>query len=259
MIGIGTGLTLLIVAPLIKETSELIIHLPNTLDKLIPNTGLLEHENLREQSEIVSQKIFSFSLSIISNLLAFLFLLVMTFYFLIEKGRLDRLIAKYFAGKDQRVVKTVREIENKLGFWARGQVLLCLNIGVLTYIALLLLGIPYALPLAILSGVMEAVPILGSLISTIPAVLIALTISPTQALLTGLAFFAIQQVQNNFVIPQVMKVAIGLNPFVVLLAITTGGELLGITGALLAIPITATLQLIIREALREKSSPKTSF
>src|SRR4029079_13441085 len=104
-------------------------------------------------------------------------------------------------------------------------------------IALFLIHVPYALPLAILAGLLEVLPVIGPIISAIPAVLIALLTSPLQAGLVALAYLLIQQAESHVIVPQVMKKAVGLNPLIVILAVSIGGKLLGIPGALLAVPI----------------------
>ncbi len=134
----------------------------------------------------------------------------------------------------------------------RGQIVLSLIIGLGSFIALTILQIPYALPLAILTGFMEVVPVIGPIISAIPAILLGYLVSPILALWVALAYFIIQQLENHLIVPQVMKHAVGLNPLVVILAVAVGGRLLGISGALLAVPITVVIQIITEEVLREE-------
>jgi len=125
-------------------------------------------------------------------------------------------------------------------------------IAAVVYVVLLVLGIPYALPLAILAGLLEVVPVIGPIISAIPAVIVAYFVSPFLAGVVVAAFFIIQQLENHFIVPQVMKKAVGLNPLIVILAVAVGGKLLGIAGALLAVPIVVVLQTVISESLKEE-------
>jgi predicted PurR-regulated permease PerM len=120
-------------------------------------------------------------------------------------------------------------------------------VGVLCYILLFSLQIPFALPLAILTGLMEVVPVIGPIISAIPPILIALTISPAVAIFVAAGYLVIQQFESHIIVPQVMKRVVGLNPLVVILAIAIGGRLLGISGALLAVPIAVVVQIILEE------------
>ena len=132
----------------------------------------------------------------------------------------------------------------------RGQLILSLLIGTTTFIGLTLLGVEYALPLAIIAGLLEVVPVIGPIISGIPAVLVALTVSPLLAVLVGGLYLAIQQVESHVIVPQVMKRAVGLNPLLVILAVSVGTRLLGISGALLAVPIAVVIQVVAKEILQ---------
>lgn len=149
--------------------------------------------------------------------------------------------------------KMMIKIEEKLGAWLRGQLFLSIIIGLVSYIGLLIFNIPYALPLALLAGVMEIIPVIGPIISAIPAVLIALTISPILALGVAAMYFVIQQLENHLIVPQVMKRAVGLNPLVVILAIAIGSRILGFAGALLAVPLAVVIQIIAAEIIAEKN------
>jgi predicted PurR-regulated permease PerM len=252
LIGVMVSLIPLIAIPLIKEAANLTINLPATIQRIFSNTSLVQPVDLQEQLKNITQGTFNFITATTGNFIALLFVLVVTFYLLTKEDYLGHLVTQLFGNKEKRITKTVREIEDKLGAWFRGQLLLCLIIGILSYIVLVLLGIPYALSLAVLTGIMEALPYIGAIIAYVPAILVALTISPTHALLVGIAYLAIQQVQNSFIIPQVMKKAVGLNPLITILAVIVGGSLFGIAGTLLAIPITIIFQTIIQ--FREKAS-----
>lgn len=120
----------------------------------------------------------------------------------------------------------------------------------LTYISLVILGVEFALPLAIIAGLLEVVPVIGPIIAAVPAILIALTISPFLAVLVGGLYFAIQQLESHLIVPQVMKRAVGINPLLVILAISVGSRLLGIGGALLAVPLTVVIQVVLQEVLK---------
>ncbi len=94
---------------------------------------------------------------------------------------------------------------------------------------------------------MELVPVIGPIISAIPAIILASLVSPALAAIVALGYFAIQQTESHIIVPQVMKKALGINPLVVILAIAIGGKLLGIAGALLAVPITVVVQVILED------------
>jgi predicted PurR-regulated permease PerM len=123
--------------------------------------------------------------------------------------------------------------------------MLCLTIGAVFLGAYLLIGLPYAVVLALIAGLMEAIPVFGPTLGAIPAILVALSIEPRMALWVVAATIVIQLVENNWLVPRIMNKAVGVNPMVVLLALVTLASLLGLPGVLLAIPLAAVVQLLL--------------
>lgn len=153
----------------------------------------------------------------------------------------------------------VSDIEGKVSGYLGGQGLLCLAIGVLAFAAYALIGLPNAMVLAIIAGLMEAVPMIGPLLGAIPAAVIALTISPNMLIWVVVATVVIQQLENNLLVPRVMKKAVGVNPFVSLLSIATFSALYGIGGALMAIPLAAIIQLVLENFVFNKEPDDTTL
>lgn len=251
IIGIITGLIIGIVPPLVEQSSKLIATSPSLIAQFFNITNL-DKSVFSSELTAFSKNLFSITLSIFDNLLTLIFLLVLTFYMMLERDNLESRIASLFRDKQERVRRSIVLIEEKLGSWLRGQVILSLIIGILAYIGLLILNIPYALPLALIAGIMEVVPVIGPIISALPAIFIALTISPFLSVGVAAMYFVIQQIENHLIVPQVMKRAVGLNPLVVILAIAIGSRLLGISGALLAVPIAVVIQIIVTEIIEGK-------
>ena len=139
----------------------------------------------------------------------------------------------------------ITSMESKVGSYVAGQAVLCLAIGILALVAYLLIGLPNVLVLALLAAVLEAVPMIGPLLGAIPAAVIALSISPAKLVWVIVATIVIQQLENSLLVPRVMRKAVGVNPFVSLLAIFAFSSLFGIAGALMAIPIAAIIQLLL--------------
>ena len=102
------------------------------------------------------------------------------------------------------------------------------------------------MPLAVIAGLLEIVPTIGPIIAAIPAIIVALNISFPMALIVGVAYFLIQLLENNILVPRIMQRAVGLNPIVIIIGIIIGGKLLGVPGALLAIPFISLLVVIYR-------------
>jgi len=151
-----------------------------------------------------------------------------------------------------------------LGAWVRGQLTLALIIGLATFIGLSFLRLPYVLPLSIIAGILEIVPMIGPIISAIPAIIIAFTISPVLALATTAFYFLVQQAEAHLVVPFVMKRAVGLPPLVTIVALMVGAKLAGITGGLLAVPIVVVIQTVVAQYLgtqwsREAHKPDSVY
>jgi predicted PurR-regulated permease PerM len=241
-----------VVTPVAVQTGNLITNLPHYSSQLLPENGFVDRSVIQQELGNFSRNAVEVSFAVFNNILAFISIAVLTFYLLLERQRLDDLIVQFSFGKQVKAMRIVQKAEEKLGGWLRGQMALSLIIGLAAYILLSALNIPYALPLAVLAGIMEVVPVIGPIVSAIPAILIAYLNAPFSAIWVALGYFVIQQLENHLVVPQVMKYSVGLNPLVVILAVAIGGRLLGISGALLAVPITVVVQIIIEEVLREE-------
>jgi predicted PurR-regulated permease PerM len=137
------------------------------------------------------------------------------------------------------------DIETMLSGYLLGQGVLVLIIGVMSFIAYWIIGLPHLLVLAAFAGIMEAVPYIGPFLGVLPALVVALTISPTTALWVALAAVIIQQLENNLLVPRVMNRTIGVHPLVSVVALLGFGSLFGILGALIALPIAAVVQLLL--------------
>lgn len=249
------SLLYLIVTPLIEQTSSLTTSLPHTIEKLMP-PGTFNRNIVEQKITDIFGNALGVTVTIFSNVIAIVSVAVLTFYLLLDKDRFENLLSQAFVNNQPRAKKLIKRIEDILGAWLRGQAILSLVIGVFSYILLFLLNIPFAMPLAILAGILEVVPVIGPIISAVPPIIIAYVSfpSPAVALFVGLGYLVIQQLESHIIVPQVMKRAVGLNPLVVILAIAVGGRLLGISGALLAVPITVVGQIIVEEIINSKDS-----
>jgi predicted PurR-regulated permease PerM len=136
-------------------------------------------------------------------------------------------------------------METKVGSYIAGQGVLCLVVGVLALLAYWFIGLPNALVLALLAGVLEAVPMIGPLLGAIPAALVALSLGTDKLIWVIVATVVIQQLENSLLVPRIMSKAVGVNPFVTLLALFAFSSLFGIAGALMAIPMAAIIQLLL--------------
>ena len=193
--------------------------------------------------------------SITGGLVSTITLLVITFYYLLEKRLLRRLILDTMTPRFRARVDTLwTEVENKVGRWMRGQLLLCLIIGSIATISYGIIGLNFWPLLGLWAGVTEIIPIVGPWIGGVPAVLIALTMGWKIAILTVVVIVGMQSLENWILVPRVMRGAVGLTPLTVFVAILAGTQLLGVVGAVLAIPIAATIQVILTDFLERRAS-----
>lgn len=143
-------------------------------------------------------------------------------------------------------------VEDKVGAYIFGQIILSFSIFAMNLVAFLLIGLPYPIFLALFAGIMEAVPMVGPVVGAVPAVLLALSLGePTKVLWVVVATLIIQQLENAVLVPRIMRQAVGVNPLVTLLSLLAFSSVLGIIGALIAIPIAAILQLLVNRFLLE--------
>lgn len=239
-----------IVPPLIEQTSILArnLTLPWSELELIK----LDGENINAQLETLSRNLvgaLNIVLGAASNILAIFTIGVMTFYLLMERRNLDDYLEILFGegNNHKRAQQFINNLEKKLGGWVRGQLALMLIIGVMSYIGLRLLGVSFALPLAMLAGLLEFIPNIGPTLAAIPAIIVAFTISPALALGVAFLYIAIQQLENNLIVPMVMKKAAGVHPLVTITALMVGFTLGGIGGAVLAVPFFLLTQVIVHD------------
>ena len=173
-------------------------------------------------------------------------ILALTLYWTLDGPRIIRsLLLLIPQERRESMNDLILAMEASVGYFLVGQGLLCLAIGAMALVAYLLIGLPNALVLAIVAGLMEAVPMVGPALGAIPASLVALSISPNKFIWVVIASLIIQQTENTLLVPRIMKRTVGVNPFVTLLAIFAFSSLFGLAGALMAIPMAAIIQLVL--------------
>jgi predicted PurR-regulated permease PerM len=144
------------------------------------------------------------------------------------------------------IVAVAGLVDDVLSAYIRGQFILMVFVGGLATIALLIIGVPYALVLGLIAGIFEALPVVGPLLGAIPAVLVALLGNPISAVYVAIAFFAIQQIENLLLVPRISGKSVKLHPAVVMVVLVLGNQLAGFTGMLLAVPVTAIIRDVFK-------------
>jgi predicted PurR-regulated permease PerM len=173
---------------------------------------------------------------------------IITIYLVIQPAQLVNGFVSFFpAGHRERVRRVLGEMYHAVQKWFVGQLSTMVLIGVLTAIALSIIGIPYALFIGVLSGLLSFIPLVGALISVIPPVLLALATNPILAVWVILSYIIIHQIEAHLIQPLVMSRAVALHPVVVIMAILVMGTLFGFIGLLLAVPLVAALNVLVHE------------
>ena len=175
-------------------------------------------------------------------------ILILTFYLLVDSDPLVTGFVRLFPrARRPRVRDACSRVTTKVSAWLGGQILLGAIIGTTAALGLGLLGVPYFYVLALVAGIGEMIPVIGPVLSAIPALIVALTVSPMLALFVLIFFFAQQQLENHILVPKIMSRQVGVSAALVIIALLIGGSLLGVIGALLAVPTAAILQVLFEE------------
>lgn len=241
-----------VVPPLIDQTTNFVNGLPAYFESLGISSYFGEQlvNNLISQIGTLPAQVAKITISFFSNLFGVLIVLIFAFYLLLAREKLDNQLAYLFGDKKKKKIgKVIDILEKKLGGWARGQLTLMFLVGISSYVGLKLLGIPFALPLAMLAGLLEVVPYIGPVIAAIPAVIIGFGISPVMGTATLALVFLIQQVENYVFVPKVMEKSVGVSPIITLLALAIGFRVAGIVGVIISVPVVITIQVLSKEYL----------
>lgn len=192
--------------------------------------------------------------TIFNGIFNFVLVLILTFFLVVNGKDVNEFFVSLFPSRHSAYIMTkIETIQGKIGYWLRGQVILMFLMFGLSLTGLLILGIDNALTLAMMAGIAELLPVVGPVAAGIPAVLVAFNESPWLAIwMLGLIIF-LQQIEGNILVPLVMRKAVGLSPIIIILAMLTGLETLGIVGMIMAIPVATTLSIFVKEyAEKEK-------
>ncbi|MFZ2199347.1 MAG: AI-2E family transporter [Microgenomates group bacterium] len=238
-----------LVPALVQQTKDLTLVLPTYMHNIeVVLNAQFDPNVIGGYLNSIPSNLLKIAGGVFSNIMGVLALFFMSYYMVLERPHLHTYLIRFFDNKnaEAQAEELVLSIERQVGGWVRGELFLMLIIGVMTYIGLFLLGVPYSLPLAVLAGLLEAVPNLGPTIAAIPAIIIGLTVSPMIALGTLILSIVIQQLENNLIVPKVMQSATGTKPLATIIVLLVGFTLGGIAGAILSMPIFLTLQTIYK-------------
>lgn len=242
----------LIIPPIIYETASLIRSLPTYLRDAAPElNGIVNYTDITRLLPNVTNNLLGIVTGVFSNTLFVITTLFFGLYFLLEENMFEDFLKRYFSdGKAKQIIRVVQTAEKRMSSWFWGELILMTVVGVLTFIGLNLIGIRYALPLAVLAGLLEVVPNIGPIISSIPAILIGFGTSYFTGFSAMALYIVVQQLENSLIVPIIMRKAVGINPIITLMALIIGGRIGGILGVLLAIPLFLFIETIFTEVMK---------
>lgn len=234
----------------VEQTASFATALPTYLQQLrIPGFIIEETTNeLTSQVGKLPSQVLSLSLSVFSNILALISVFLFGLYFSLARRDISKQLEPFMSQTHiSQIERVLAKLDLKLGGWARGQILLMVIVGFSNFVGLYALGVPYALPLALLAGVLEAVPNLGPIFAAIPATIVGFSVAPITGVAVIALAFLIQQVESYLFVPKIMQKSAGVNPIVSLLSLIIGFKIAGVVGAVLSIPIVLTAMVFIEE------------
>ncbi|MCL5795847.1 MAG: AI-2E family transporter [Patescibacteria group bacterium] len=265
LLGIIALMFSLLIPPLVSQIANLANNLPYYITKITPIYNQIASylpnwqqilENISQQLGNISGGIFSAGIVLFGGIFSTITILVISFYALIGKTRVNAFIASFFPTEKQtHVLQVIKQITEKIGHWFRSQILLSLIMGVLVSTVLYIMGIPYALTIGVIGAILEVIPFIGATLTGIIAVLFALIFgSWIKAILAVVAYIILQEIEAHFLVPKIMGKAVGLSPIIIIIALLIGGKIAGIVGALIAIPVAAAISILVIEFRKIKKN-----
>jgi len=251
------GLVWLIVPPLASQVLMVAGDVPMWIEQvqewlgefdIVPVEDIVG--NITSQLAAIGSAIVALPLIIATSVIDLLFLVFVSIYWLLSTPAMNRFVLSFFPReRHARIMSTLRNIGTAMGGYVRGSAIDGAIVGLLTYIGLSIIGIEFALTLGLLAGVLEVLPILGPVIAAIPMLILAFLNSPGQALIVLIFILALQQFEDRILVPIVMRSQTNVPPLLVLLAVYIGGNLAGLLGALVAIPLVSGLRVFVLEVI----------
>ena len=234
-----------------KNIQQIFPSLPQAVSEILGEAAL----KLKDFLGQFRQNFFQTASAIFGGVFSFILIIIISFYLSVQEKGIEKFIRLTSPLRYEKYVLDVwQRSKKKLGGWVKAQLLLGVLVGVLVFLGLTILGVKYALMLAVLAAIFEVIPIFGPVLAAIPAILIAFLQSPMLALAALILYVIVQQFENHLIYPTVMKKATGVPPLIIILAILVSGKLGGIFGILLAVPLTVILMELLTDWAKKKAS-----
>lgn len=277
-IGLFAGTLFVFVPPVLDDMSAFLGKVPALIDSVetssslvnIPFFGASDGSSNQSLKDAIATLRSSFTsapegfLKVISvifgNILSFILVIVFSFYFAVQEKGIEEFLRLIMPLRyEEQAIDLWYRSERKIGLWMQGQLILALLVGILVFLGLSLIGVPYALLLGLIATMFEIIPVFGPILSAVPGVALAFVGGGfTLAVITGLFYLIIQQFEGHLLGPLVVGKVVGVPPLMVLLSLVVGAELAGFMGILLAIPVAAFIQEIVSDVRSSKTLSRST-
>lgn len=257
------GIGLLIVPPVVEETTRLVQNVPEYIEGARRNQLIREYDDrygitarLQEQAATLPERLGSavatlqsVTVGVFSTLFQLVTVLVITLFLLLDGKAIAGFLFHQLEREHERRARTIAaNIYKAVGGYVTGAFALALLAGTITFVVLTALGVPFAVPLAVMMGFFDLIPLVGAPVAgVVIAIIAAFQDFPTTLIVWSIFFVIYQQLENNVLQPFVYKRTVSLAPLLVIIAVLVGATLLGVLGALLAIPVAAALQILVKD------------
>jgi predicted PurR-regulated permease PerM len=221
-----------------------LLDFPANINTLIEQTIASAASFSADLARRILQAVFGFASSIVELVVV----PVLSYYFLKDWSILkEKIIALFTVESRGKVRKIIEEMAIVISAYIRGQVIISVIIGLFVFSGMYMLGVDYPLVLGLLAACTESIPIIGPIIGSVPAIMLAYLISPILAFKVIIFYISVQLIENHIVVPNIMGHTIDLHPVVVIVSLLIGSQLWGIIGMMLAVPAAAILRVLIRQ------------
>jgi len=250
-----------IVPTLSTQLEEFGKQVPASMNALQEQFGILSESESQENfvSDVGAQiagslgSVFSTTVGFFSGLISIVAVIAMSFYMSLREDGMKNFLLTIVPGQHQKYAASLTErIQESFGRWMAGQLVTMIFVGVLYYFALLFLGVPFPLILAIIGGLLEIVPYFGPILSAVPAAILGFLIDPLIGGAVIISYILINFLENYFLVPKIMNRAVGLHPVAVILALLIGAEVAGVIGVILAVPIAGAIGVFAKDLFEQR-------
>ncbi|MEK7535637.1 MAG: AI-2E family transporter [Patescibacteria group bacterium] len=265
VISIVLLITLIFIPPMLTEISRISDVLPQYLSNVqintvIPGGEFFSPASIKDGIEVIrsalaglSQGFFQTIALVFGGAFSAVLILVISFYLAVEEKGIENFLRVIIPlPREQYAVGLWRRTQGKIGKWLQGQLLLAIVVGVLVFLGLTILSVPYATTLAVLAAILEIIPVFGPILSAIPAAIVGFSVSPSLGFMVMGLYVIIQQFENHLITPLVITKIVGIPPIIVIVALLVGAKLAGFLGLILAVPLTTILVEIFNDIEKRK-------